>query len=443
MAGTKIANRPILHGLGLNARKVQNGQGFMLYLIDAVKNHSKFYEGLMLPNDDGTWKVLLRWGALTDSTATGKIWGEKYDAQNSHLDERKAKAVLSAKYRQKAGKGYVDAWKHKLPKGQYPVGLTRSVGFGHGTQSAAFCIPALRTIRDHLADAKSSLQAEQYGDADMQQTAAAGLAQTKLRGVDSSMSKKILDNLKHMQGRAVSVMEEDYEDPRAVRTWGVALSRLISYIDKQLSVCHGKMAQGEDDADEDGGRYASQRSFTFVKQAAYGQRVLDVVGQLYNSDVKMYGDPPRQHGIWGVRRSRITRRMVALLLRQGLVESVSPGADDDNIRLTDLGAKVAKQAIAIYQKQNQVWDKRDEANRMANFNPTDIGKVKPPKGDPDEMKIVKDTDQRWFGEVEGLYPSGGKVWDGNGKVPEGHVRRLTARVLTDRLARRWIAANDE
>jgi len=94
MAGTKIAHKPMLHGQGLDARKVRASEGFMLYRISEADNNSKFYEGLMLPNDDGTYRVFLRYGALTDSGFTGRIMGAQMDAKLSHLDERKAKSIL-------------------------------------------------------------------------------------------------------------------------------------------------------------------------------------------------------------------------------------------------------------------------------------------------------------------------------------------------------------
>ena len=188
----------------------------------------------MLDNGDGTYQVFLRWGALTDSGFTGRIDGEKFDARMSALSEREAKAVLMKKYRDKTRKGYVDAFKHKLSKGQYPVGLKRDVGFGWGTQESAFCTPALRAIQDLLRKAQTSLSRMDLSGAAALQDEAAQMAKSDR----STMLKKVNDNIQHMQGRAESILAMPDPSGRDVRVWNTAMSRLISYLDKQLSVCH-------------------------------------------------------------------------------------------------------------------------------------------------------------------------------------------------------------
>jgi len=79
------------------------------------------------------------------------------------------------------------------------------------------------------------------------------------------------------------------------------------------------------------------------------------------------------------------------------------------------------------------YKKAGRLHASAEFNPEEIGQEKRPAGDPDELRIVQDTDQRWFHEVADLYPSDGKVWDGNGKAPENYRR-------TTRLAHRWLVS---
>ena len=235
--GIRVANRPYLTNEGLNARKVQSDEGFALYWIDPAANHSKFYEGLMSPNGDGTFNVKFRWGALTDSGFTGRIDGAKFDRRQSMLSEREAKALLRKKYLAKTRKGYVDAWQHSGAKGQYPVGLRRDVGFGWGVQEAAFCTVGLRTIQDLLGQAQRLLGREDYVGAQGLQDEA---AQVLWREGDSTMLKKVKSNLKHMQNRAIEVIAEPTAS--AVRNWKTAMSRLISYLDKQLGVCHGRSA---------------------------------------------------------------------------------------------------------------------------------------------------------------------------------------------------------
>jgi hypothetical protein len=256
---SKVANKPILTNKGLDARKVSAGEGFALYWIDAGANHSKFYEGLMLENDDGTWSVTFRWGALTDSGFTGRIDGAKWDGKFAHLGKSQAQAALQKKYRAKTGKGYIDVWgsRHvspngkKLPRGQYPIGLTRNPAFGWGVQDAAFCIPALRHIRFNLEEAQGFLNRMQFGDASDALNDAASLAARELASADSSMAKKIKDNIAHMQGRADALLGGEI-DTGAIKNWKTALSRLMSYLDGQLSTCNQKRAAFETDPKEIG-----------------------------------------------------------------------------------------------------------------------------------------------------------------------------------------------
>jgi len=444
---TKTAHRPMLAPQGLDARKVSRGEGFMLYLIDAGRNHSKFYEGLMLPNDDGTFRVLLRWGALTDSGFTGRIDGAKFDARNSELTEREAKAVLAKKYRAKTGKGYVDAWKHKLPKGQYPVGLTRDVGFGWGTQDAAFCIPALRWIRGHLSDAQSALEQMQFGDASEHLDDAARLAANRLRSVDSSMAGKIKKNIAHMQGRASDLLAGEI-DASAIRNWKTALSRLMSYIDKQLSVCHGKVAGGKK-SPMDAAKFADAIANQLAKHLPNGRKMRTM-------GVVAYGAPERFisliSGVGGAERDFVWAKVAYYMpgsYKQGHGFTMHPRYL--NLVVDD---KQGKSPAALAREIAKAV-KSSSFARVAGitFDPKEIGKVKPPEGDPDELRIVKDTDQRWFSEVADLYPSGTQTpWTGDGKAPESYERtmRLASRYIAqqagltparvDKLASRYLAA---
>jgi len=78
---------------------------------------------------------------------------------------------------------------------------------------------------------------------------------------------------------------------------------------------------------------------------------------------------------------------------------------------------------------------------MAHFDPTDIGTQKKPETN-DTSSVLRDTDQRWFSEVEDLYPTPKDVWDGEGYAPAVVVRKLATRYLeasaVDRIARRYM-----
>jgi len=448
----KIANKPHMAPQGLDARAVSAGKGFMLYMIDAERNNSKGYEGLMLPNDDGSWRVLFRWGALTDSQFSGRIDGAKWDPKFANLTEREAKAALAQKYQAKTRKGYIDAWgpKHKtpdgknLPRGQYPVGLKRNPGFAWGVQEAAFCIPALRQIQTLLAKVQDQLRGQANPSAASSlMESAVGLAKGALWAADSTMARKVLDNLSHMQGRADFIMAGDYSRipyDKAVRDWTTALSRLMSYIDKQLSVCHGKVA---------------------AAKVARG-RMLDldwaeIVKLLGGSAFKKRPDGTiyfYKHG-WGDGALIVSDNGGEVNVSQ--IVSLTPGSVPywDN---TKPGGMVGELTMAYRLSQavggRTIDYKRDldaAGNRQAaNFDPTDIGAIKKPEGDPDEMRLVEDTDQRWFSEMQEEAASPGPTWDGDGPAPNPNERvmRLAARLVAskqprsqvERVAERWAAA---
>jgi len=158
----KLSHKPQLEREGLNSRAVAEGMGAMLYFIDSAKNHSKYYEMIIKP-EGGMFVLKKRWGALTDKGDTGR-GDEKVEMFPSLA---KAQAVLGKTYREKTGKGYKDAFNRMmhvspasgetLPLGQYPVGLTREVGFGWGTQSATKCIPSLRDLQEKIDGALGTI----------------------------------------------------------------------------------------------------------------------------------------------------------------------------------------------------------------------------------------------------------------------------------------------
>lgn len=245
-ATRRVAHKPVLLADGLTIQKVRANEAFMTYHVEAGANKSKFYEGIILPSDDGTYRVKRRWGALTDSGDTGRMDGQKYDfdPRFSGLSFSQAKAVLMKVYKDRLDHGYTSAFgpEHTtpdgkpLPSGQYPVGLARAVGFGWGTQSVSFCVPALRQVSEHLKNAQSALKKGDIETAANSQNLAEHQAQQVLKA-DSSMGQKILSNIQHMQGRAALLLAGRGEASEEAN-WATALSRLTSYIDKQMSTCN-------------------------------------------------------------------------------------------------------------------------------------------------------------------------------------------------------------
>jgi len=235
----KVAHKPILKREGLNRNKVKAGEAFMVYQIDAASNKSKFYEGMVVP-DGADFKVIRRWGAMTDSGQTGHIDGPKFDGDPRFWFEsmNEAKRELQQHYAKRVSHGYTDAFGRnhvspvdgsKLPQGEYPVGLTRAPGFGWGSQSVTMCVPGLKQMQTEIATAMDLLKGGYDADADAIQ-AALDKAQRQLTFLareDSSMARKIEQYL----DKAVHATVGDS------RTLFSALKNLNTYVTKQLSFC--------------------------------------------------------------------------------------------------------------------------------------------------------------------------------------------------------------
>ena len=242
----RVAHLPTLAPLGLDKDTVRQGRGFMTYKIDRDANNSKFYEGLIVGGGSLGVKVIVRWGALTDSGETGKIEGARFDNdpryEARNLDG--AKKILAKIYKTRMAHGYKDAFGpdhvspidgKKLPMGQYPVGLTRQVGFGWGTQSITQCVPALHQLTDQLASAlRATSQKEATADIKVKLEATNALLNA-LTHADSSMASK----LKGAIGKVLRRLEGSprfLPDPDGVQL-ARELKTIITYITKQTSYC--------------------------------------------------------------------------------------------------------------------------------------------------------------------------------------------------------------
>jgi predicted DNA-binding WGR domain protein len=144
-------------------RSYQEGMAKMMHFIDAAKNHSKFYEMAIVPGGNGTFTLVRMWGALTDLSGGGMDPRVSTKIQEN-LSLPEAQAEMRKITAEKLGKGYKDTFREN--RGQYPIGLTREVGFGWGTQEATKApsvIPALRTLLyklDSAIDAGESMDQE-------------------------------------------------------------------------------------------------------------------------------------------------------------------------------------------------------------------------------------------------------------------------------------------
>ena len=245
----KIAHKPLLESWGLDKQRVRDGEAFMVYKIDRSNNNSKFYEGLIVEQGStGNFQVLRRWGALTDSGQTGRVDGAKFDNDPRFTFDSKQMAMreLDKHYATRVAHGYIDAFGpnhqtadgHKLPMGQYPVGLNRKPGFGWGTQSVTQCIPALHTLVGILGDAVAA--AEAHNARAEQVVGEMENATAILRDVasaDSTMARKIMDLMARPIRRLRSGEGSRFlPDPEGAAL-GRELRSIINYVTKQLSYC--------------------------------------------------------------------------------------------------------------------------------------------------------------------------------------------------------------
>jgi len=248
-----LAHKAIMLKHGLNKAAVRDGMGFMVYMINEAKNNSKFYEGLIIP-EDGGWRVIRRWGALTDSGQTGRIDGAKFDEgpKSWHEALSSAKRELKMHYAKRVGKGYVDAYGRdhvspvdglKLPMGQYPVGLSRKPGFGWGEQSVAQCLPSLKYIVMDLAEAKKEIQQNKTSET-IENTLEHALDIIKrLAHEDSTMANKLKQAMAKML-RRVKGSTRFLPDPDG-KALVKELSTVMRYIGKQTAYCGGSIRANE------------------------------------------------------------------------------------------------------------------------------------------------------------------------------------------------------
>lgn len=222
----KVAHRPHMAPEGLTLAAHRSGMAHMLYFIDAVKNHSKGYEMLIVPDASapGMFSLIREWGALADH-------GEpRFDRKvMSGLTLQQAQREMNKLYSEKVGKGYKDAFKSQ-PVGQYPVGLSRTVGFGWGTQEILSCVPALHSLVEVIGEA---VQAGDYNDA-------AALAEEldkakRLVGqLEGSMAREVMLRLSPPLSRLTG---HPRFIPDQVRTMK-ELKTLHTYLRRQLATCN-------------------------------------------------------------------------------------------------------------------------------------------------------------------------------------------------------------
>ena len=211
-------------------KALREGHAFMTYKVDAGANNSKFYEGMIQEQPDGTWSYQRRWGALTDTGPDQKrVDGAKLDKFG--LDYSMAKRLLMDEYSKRIRqRGYSDAMKTR-PLGQYPVGLSRDVGFGWGTQKITQCVPQLRDFSELINQAVLDVMSGDAGTFRDDMQAMKGLLDTL---PNSSMALEIGKLLRPPLSR----LEQNprfLADPKKTQS---ELTKLRRYIDRQIKECN-------------------------------------------------------------------------------------------------------------------------------------------------------------------------------------------------------------
>jgi predicted DNA-binding WGR domain protein len=239
----KLAHQPFLKSQGLTKALVREGSAFMVYKIDKTENSSKFYEGLIV-EENGGFRLLRRWGRLTDSGASGRIDGANADNHPKFWFQTltEAQAALQETYRTRLAHGYVDTFGpkhrtpdgHALPMGQYPIGLG-GAGFGWGGQSVTNCIPALKQLEEALTQARFEIQQTGRSDAVRSQLEGAQKLITEVAREDSTMAQTLLASLKKALHRVMG-SPRHLPDPEG-KLLLKELFTINTYVRKQMSLC--------------------------------------------------------------------------------------------------------------------------------------------------------------------------------------------------------------
>lgn len=218
-ASKTAAGRPYLSEI--TRKKYRDGEAFMAYYIDAAKNHSKFYEMVVVPDDMGTYTLKKKWGALGQGRQDNRIHeGMTYDQAVREMN-RHGKSKLR--------KGYIDAFSTQ-PVGQYPVGLEREVGFGWGTQAITQCVPALREMAVQIDKALAEVAQDDPADLLRVLESMAVLLGDIPDSMSKELSKRMRPPLQRMKRNPRFI-----DDPLRTKK---ELKTLQRYVDKQIATCN-------------------------------------------------------------------------------------------------------------------------------------------------------------------------------------------------------------
>ena len=269
----KVAHQPHMNiKMGeklITPRTYQEGMAKMLHFIDAAKNHSKFYEMAIIPGDNGGFKLIKMYGALTDPNTTARKPPRISTLVENHPTLASAIKSMEKKYREELRDGYTDTFLKN--RGQYPIGLTRTVGFGWGTQDATESSDAIPALRKLIVKLDAAIDAGDRMDTDDMSVSMAEVSRILFDLPNSSMATELQ---RRLSTPAKQLLGGEVNPKLLVR----ALKNARNYLDNQLSAI---------------GRMASERS-ALVKLAASlpaGSPERKVILNSLAAEIKKDADP--------------------------------------------------------------------------------------------------------------------------------------------------------
>lgn len=227
----KTAHKPHInqkmHDNLVSPRSYADGMAKMMHFIDAGKNHSKFYEMVIIP-DDVAYTLVRMWGALTDLPANSPESRVQTKIMEG-LSLGQAQQEMAKISMEKLRKGYKDTF--KTSRGQYPIGLTRQVGFGWGTQEITRTPGVIPALRKLIADLDQAIYSGLDGDVDGVSVALAEMGRLLLDLPDSTMAREIEKKLKAPANRLLGTAGYNADPRLIVRD----LKVVKNYLTQQLS----------------------------------------------------------------------------------------------------------------------------------------------------------------------------------------------------------------
>ncbi len=234
----KTAGEAFMAREGLDAETVRSGNGAMLYRLDPAQGFSHFYE-MKIVQQGSRWLLKRLWGDLRDAAGSEHVTAKDEVFHSAEGAQAALKAIWAGKEQQ----GFVDAFgpKHedpfgvKLPMGQYPEGLDRTIGFGGKTLPEVTLEPQLKGVRTQVQQAYEQVQ---RGDSleliSQSLQSAERILKSMEQGNLGGMSSKLLEKL-----TPISRMVQEFDiQPISGVQLAMSLSRFLAELGEYFPSAH-------------------------------------------------------------------------------------------------------------------------------------------------------------------------------------------------------------